>query len=90
MPSKSFNKLRISLLNEVIAGMYISFLQTHINLCIAAPTRQALPKIKPRYCGVCVCVCLICKDVKLRFRFYLVSRGRQGRCMAVANEAPCS
>ena len=37
-----------------------------------------------------LCVCLICKDVKLRFRFYLVSRGRQGRCMAVANEAPCS
>ena len=42
------------------------------------------------YVCMSLCVCLICKDVKLRFRFYLVSRGRQGRCMAVANEAPCS
>ena len=27
MRSKSFNKLRISLLNKVIAGMYISFFE---------------------------------------------------------------
>jgi hypothetical protein len=65
--------------------MYISFLQTHINLCIAAPMRQALPKNKPRHGGVCVC--LICKDVKLRFRFYLVSRGTGADLPIQSNEA---
>ena len=55
MRSKSFYKLRISLLNEVIARMYISFLQVHFNWCIADSASEALPKIKPRYMrGVCV------------------------------------
>ena len=73
MRSKSFNKLRISLLNKVIAGMYISFLKVHINSCIVTSARQALPKMKPCYGGVCVC--LICKDVKLRFGLSLVMQG---------------
>ena len=49
--------------------------------------------------GAFVCVWTICTDVKLLFGFWavlllfmtsLLCRGRQGRCMAVANEAPCS
>ena len=55
MRSKSFYKLRISLLNEVIARMYISFLQVHFHWCITDSASEALPKIKPRYMrGVCV------------------------------------
>ena len=55
MRSKSFYKLRISLLNEVIARMYISVLQVHFNWCIADSASEALLKIKPRYMrGVCV------------------------------------
>ena len=50
------------------------------------------------YIYICVCVWHICIDAKLpRFREDRGStycsfscRGRQGRCMAVANEAPCS
>ena len=35
-----------------------------------------------------VCVCLICKDVKLRFRFSLVCRGMERTYEAPSNEAP--
>ena len=39
----------------------------------------------------CVCVWNIWTDVKLLFGLqFHFSRGRQGHCMAVANEAPCS
>ena len=39
--------------------------------------------------GVCVCVYHL-NRCKTSYWFSLVCRGRQGRCMAVANEAPCS
>ena len=40
---------------------------------------------------VCVCsVWIIWTGVKHFFRFGFICRGRQGRCMAVAKEAPCS
>ena len=65
MRSKSFYKLRISLLNEVIARMYISFLQVHLNRCIADSASEALPKNQTSLYARCVCVCIIWTDVKL-------------------------
>ena len=56
MRSKSFYKLRISLLNEVIARMYISFLQVHLNRCIADSASEALPKNQTSLYARCVCV----------------------------------
>ena len=56
MRSKSFYKLRISLLNEVIARMYISFLQVSLQLVYCRLRKRSSSKIKPRYMrGMCVC-----------------------------------
>ena len=68
--------------------MYISFLKVHINSCIVTSARQALPKMKPCYGGVCVCP--ICKDVKLRFGLSLVMQGVEQACRAPLNKALCS
>ena len=52
------------------------------------PPAKFFQKIQPRYMrGVCVYHLNRCKTSDW---FSLVCRGRQGRCMAVANEAPCS
>ena len=57
MLSKFFYKLRIPLLTEVIARLYIRLLQVHFHWCIADSASEVLPKIQPRYMrGVCVCV----------------------------------
>ena len=91
MLSKSFYKLRILLLlTEVIARLYIRFLQVHSHWCIADSASEVLPK-KSNFaiCEVCVCVYHL-NRCKTSYWFSLVCRGRQGRCMAVANEAPCS
>ena len=56
MRSKSFYRLRISLLNEVTARMYISFLQVHFNRCITNFASEALPKNQTSLYARCVCV----------------------------------
>ena len=67
-------------------------------MCLILSTFAAMvfQKSNPATSGVCVCN--IWTDVKLPWLlpFYscrkpvYICRGRQGRCMAVANEAPCS
>ena len=74
MRSKSCNKLRISLLNKVIAGMYISFFEGSHQLVhrhVRTPSSSKNETLLRR--GVCVCP--ICKDVKLRFGLSLVMQG---------------
>ena len=54
---KSFYKLRIPLLTEVTALLYIRLLQVHFHWCLADSASEVLPKNRPRYMrGVCVCV----------------------------------
>ena len=55
------------------------------------PTKMSIQKSKVSYNLQYVCMWTIWTNVKpLFFCFGLICRGRQGRCMAVANEAPCS
>ena len=52
---KSFYKLRIPLLIEVMARLCIRLLQVHFHWCLADSASEVLPKNQPRYMrGVCV------------------------------------
>ena len=89
MLSKSFYKLRILLLlTEVIARLYIWFLQVHSHWCIADSASEVLPKNPTSLYARCVCVYHL-NRCKTSDWFSLVCRGRQGRCMSgcLANEA---
>ena len=70
---KSFYKLRIPLLIEVIARLCIRFLQVHFHWCIADSASEVLPKNQPRYMrGVCVYHLNRCKT---SYWFSLICRG---------------
>ena len=82
---KSFYKLRIPLLTEVTALLYIRLLQVHFHWCLADSASEVLPKNRPRYMrGVCVYHLNRCKTSDW---LSLICRGPAHGITTLANEA---
>ena len=82
---KSFYKLRIPLLTEMTALLYIRLLQVHFHWCLADSASEVLPKNRPRYMrGVCVYHLNRCKTSDW---FSLICRGVQSTVETAPNEA---
>ena len=82
---KSFYKLRIPLLIEVIARLCIRILQVHFHWCLADSASEVLPKNQPRYMrGVCVYHLNRCKTSNW---FSLICRGTGADLPIQSNEA---
>ena len=87
MLSKSFYKLQILLLlTEVIARLYIWFLQVHSHWCIADSASEVLPKNPTSLYARCVCVYHL-NRCKTSDWFSLVCRGVQSTVETAPNEA---
>ena len=74
MLSKFFYKLRIPLLTEVIARLYIRLLQVHFHWCIADSVSEVLPKNPTSLHARCVCVYHL-NRCKTSYGFSLICRG---------------
>ena len=62
----------------------LAFYRLTSTCALLHPCAKLFQKTNPTTAG---CMCLICKDVKLRFRFYLVSRGTGADLPIQSNEA---
>ena len=86
MLSKFFYKLRIPLLTEVIARLYIRLLQVHFHWCIANSASEVLPKNPTSLHARCVCVYHL-NRCKTSYWFSLLCRGTGADLPIQSNEA---